>query len=175
MTDIDSVWVISDVAPDGTYVVGIQAGADTARMLNRDEAITYATTVMAAAARAEHDAAVIAQLGTLGIGIQDAAELVADLRADRPPLDPAATAPFGFEPIVAAKREPAILLSLNGERVGQWTTSDAKGHAAHVLEVVAGVDLDAAYRRLLVGVVGLDDRTARAVVGDLGRHRKAVS
>lgn len=160
-----SLWVVSDVSPDGTYVLTIQTGDDIAVTLDRARALAYATTVMDAAARADYDAAVIAQLVARGISIKGAAELVADMRDDRPPLDPAVTEPFHFNPIVtAASREPAILLTLHGETVGQISTADAKGHAAHVLEVLAGVDLDAAY---------VGGRVAPAVewlIGELARR-----
>lgn len=172
MPEIEAIWVISDVAPDGTYVVTIQAGPDRAITLDRTQATAYVTAVLTAAVYAEYDAAVIVQHVTLGLNLSAAARVIQDMRADRAPVDDAATGPLRFEPIVtAANRDPAVLVSLDGQRVAQWTAEDTKGHALHVLEVLAGVDLDAAYYRYLRGSVRLDEDRARALVGDLGHHR----
>ena len=59
----DAVWVLSDVAADGTYVVTVQAGPDDAWVLDRPAAAAaYADAVLTAVAYAEYDAAVLAQL-----------------------------------------------------------------------------------------------------------------
>lgn len=173
MASPDAIWVISDVAPDGTYVATVQAGDDVAVTLPPDRAIAYALAALGAACRAEYDASVFAQLTTLGVTEVHAAGMILDLRKDRPPLDDDATKPLRFEPLVtSAAKEPAVYVELNGERIARWTTEDTRGHAMHVLEVLLGVDLDAAYRKQLVGVIGLDDETARAAVGGLAQHRK---
>ena len=97
--------------------------------------------------------------------------MVTDLRADRPPLDAAATDPLTFTPGVSlARRHPSLALHRHGEQIGQWEVGDARGHALHVLEAVAVADLDAAYRRALVGMVDLDEATAVVVVDDLRHH-----
>jgi hypothetical protein len=166
----DAIWVISDVTPGGTYVVTVQAGPDHAATLTRDDALAYAVTVFEAATRAEYDAGVVAQLTATGMSIVLAGSVVTDLRADRPPLVDAGH-PLTYEPIVTAiKREPALLVCRDGERIAQWTPADARSHAGNVLSVLAAVDLDAAYRRLLVGAIGLDDERARALVGQLGQY-----
>lgn len=168
----EAIWVISDVAPDGTYVTTVQASDDVAVVLDRDRALAYAVALYTAVGYAEYDAAVLAQLTTLGVGDRMAAECVADLRDDRAPVDDAATAPLRFVPLVtAAKREPALFVEVGGKRIAQWTTADGRQHAGHVLDICAGVDLDAAYFRFLRGPVGLDDDRARAVVESLGEHR----
>jgi hypothetical protein len=169
----DSVWVLSDLAADGTYVTTVQAGPDHARVLDRSEALAYAGAVLEAAARAEHDAAVLAQLHNfLGLPVEAAAGSVADLRAERPPIDPAALAPIGLVPGVSASTKlPFLILEVDGAPVGQWTVTDARRHAEAVLEVSAAADLDAAYFRWLVGAVALDAGRARNVVSDLASHR----
>jgi hypothetical protein len=168
----DAIWVVSDVAPDGTYVTTVQASDDVAVVLDRKRAMEYAMAVYTAVGYAEYDAAVFHQLVSLGISHPNAAHCVGDLRADRAPLDDAATAPLRFVPLVtAAKHQPAVYVEVNGRRISQWTTSDARQHAGHVLDICAAVDLDAAYRRYLRGPLRLDDGRARAVVGSLGEHR----
>jgi hypothetical protein len=167
----DAIWVISDVAPDGTYVTTVQAGDDLAVTLDRQRALAYAVALYTAVGYAEYDAAVLKQLTTLGVGERMAARCVADLRADRAPVDDAATAPLRFVPLVTAAREPALFVEVNRRRISQWTPADGRQHAGHVLDIVAAVDLDAAYLRFLRGPVALDDDRARAVVGTLGEHR----
>ena len=170
--DMDAVWVISDVAPDGTYVVTVQAGQDVALTLPPDRAVGYVLAVLAVCAAAEFDAAVVTQFTRLGLSVEDAALSVRDLRADRPPVDPAATAPLLFVPVVKSRsRRPVIHLLVDGEVVGEWEPDEVREHAMHVLDAVVVADLDAGFRRFLVGTVGLDDETARAAVGDLQRHR----
>lgn len=172
MDEYEVIWVVSDVAPDGTYVTTVQASDDTAVVLNRKRALRYAMAVYTAVAYAEYDAAVLNQLVSMGIGQEMAARCIADLRADRAPVDDAATDPLRFVPLVTATgRTPALYVDLGGRRIGQWTPADGRQHAGHVLDICAGVDLDAAYHRFLRGPVGLDDGRARAVVGTLGRYR----
>jgi hypothetical protein len=168
----DTVWVISDVAPDGTYVVSLHIGDDIAVTLDRSAALTYAAQVVDAITRARFDAAVFRQQVAITRDQGLAVSIIVDLRADRPPL-PDLGMPITFEPYVSGKTmEPGLYVHVKGERVGQWTADDADGHALHVLEVLAGVDLDAAYRRYLVGPIGLADDRARAVVGALAQHRE---
>jgi hypothetical protein len=166
-----AIWVISDVALDGTYITTVHADDDTAITLDRDQAVAYAMAVMSAVTRAQYDAAVIAQMAHIGLPLPAAAQAVRGLRADRPPIDDKATAPLRFEPIVKSKsRQPVIHVHLGDRILTEWTPAETQGHAMYVLQVAAGVDLDAAYRRYLVGPVGMDDPTARAVVGDLGKY-----
>lgn len=167
-----AIWVVSDVAPDGTYVATVQASDDVAVVLNRRRALAYAMALYTAVGYAEYDAAVIRQLTSIGISKQLAAQCVADLRADRAPIDDTATAPLRFVPLVtAAKGEPALFVEVNGRRVSQWTPAEGRQHAGHVLDISAAVDLDAAYFRFLRGPLRLDEGRARAVVSGLGEHR----
>lgn len=117
-------------------------------------------------------AAAGAELAALRAGAASAGFDLTGLPPEQAPLDDEATAPLRFEPLVTAvKKEPAVYLELNGQRIAQWNEADVRRHAMHVLEVVAAVDLDAAYHRYLIGTIGLDDGRARVVVGDLGKHR----
>jgi hypothetical protein len=169
----DALWVQSDVAPDGTYVVGLHLGEDRAWTFTRDEAVRHALAVITQAERAEYDAAILALLHTrLGMPLPDAGAFVAnDLRPDRPPVeDPG---PIELIPGVSHRDlRPFLNLRLDGKPVGQWEIGDARQHAMFVLQAIAAVDNDAALHRLLIGAIGLDDQRARAVVEDLANHRR---
>lgn len=177
MTDADepgTLWVQSDVTPDGTYVVGLHYGPDRAWVLTRDEAIQHATTVLAQVERAEHDAAVIALLHKkLGMPLATASEFVAkDIRVDRPPLPD--VSPITLVPGVSHRTlRPFLRLELDGEGIGQWDLDGGRQHAVFVLQTVEAVESDARLHRALVGLVGMDEGRARAVVGDIANHRES--
>jgi hypothetical protein len=169
--DHGTIWVQSDVTPDGTYAATIHYSGDRSRILDRDAALAYAATIHDAAIRAEHDAAVLAQLVATGMPLALAAGTLADLRKDRPPLDDQATAPLRLAPGVSGRTKEAFLaVEIDGKVVGQWTPGDARDHASNALAVVAAVDLDAAYRRWLIGKAGLAADRASAAVGDLAAY-----
>ncbi len=163
------VWVKSDVASDGTYVVTIEAGPDDVRSLDRDAALRYAAAVLATAQRAEFDAAVLALLtNRLGLDLQAAGWFVGSLRNDRPAINPADTAPLVLEPGIAMRPpHPAFIkILIHGKVVGQWEVVDARSHALHVLETLEGADLDAGLFRHLMAM-DLDEGRARNVVADV--------
>lgn len=168
-----SVWVTSDLTPSGGYQLAIHFDDDTSRVLDRDAAYAYAATVLDAAERADYDAAVIRQFTRkMGTTKELAAHSVADLRADRPPLDLTAIAPLELQPGVSAKTGNAFLvIAREGRQIGQWSTEDARGHALHVLSALHAIPLDAAYRRYLIGQVGIEPERALNVVDDLQNHR----
>lgn len=170
------VWIKTEPSLDGTtYTVTIEADADRAIVLTPDTALAYASAVLGAAARAEYDAAVYRQLCAFDLEVEAVAQMITDLRRDRPPLDTAATKPLALEPGVNAKGEPFLVVLVEEDRVGQWSVPAAREHALIVLEAVAVADLDAGYLQALRGLIGLDEDRARAVVGDLGNHRGGPS
>lgn len=175
LAEAEAVWVISDLMPDGvTYVPTIHIGEDVAFPLEGDKALAYALAVQRAAERADYDEIVCTQLMELlkGNG-RLVAEVIGTMREQRPPLDDAATAPFTFEPFVSAlTRQGGLFVSVHGERLFQWDVADARQHAAQVIQVHVGVELDAAYRTLLTETVGVDPHTARVMVDNLQTHRK---
>lgn len=173
----ETLWVQSDVAPDGTsYMVGFHYGEDRAWSLTRDQAIRHAVAVFAEAERAEHDAATVELLHTkLGMPLETAvAFLVRDIRPDRPPTDQ----PGPFTVAAGVSRDGGLhgylRLLLDGEVFGQWRIGDAHHHAGAVLQAVAAVDSDATLYRTLIGVIDLDESRARAVVADIGNHRRQL-
>lgn len=167
----DAIWVKSDLLPDGTYVTAIHYSGDRSRILDRKTGLAYVSAIFAAAVQAEHDAAIIRQHIASGLSLKVAARTIADLRADRPPIDDAATAPLRLTPGVAARTKDAFLaIHVDGQQVGQWDPDDARNHATNVLQVLAAADLDAAYRRYLIGSIGLDVARAENIVTDLATH-----
>lgn len=170
-----TVYVQSEPLADGTYVTAVHYGADRSRILDRQTAMAYVADIFTAAVRAEHDAAVIRQLLGLGLDLETAAQAIADLRADRPALDDTVTVPFRLVLGVSAKTGNGFLhVHLNGVKIGQWDPRDARDHAVNVLTVLAAVDLDAAYRRYLIGTVGIDAARAGNVIADLATHLTAA-
>jgi hypothetical protein len=169
--------VSSDVMPDGTYRVSVAVGEDRVWQLDRDAAIRYGVTVLAVVQTAEHDAAVFTMLTQrLGLELNLAGQFLGNhLRPDRPPADETATAPLAFRPGVTKAGKPFIMLMLDGQPFGQLDLPEARDHGRFVIESSVAVDLDAALHRVLIGVLGLDDRTARAVVGDLATHRWGIA
>lgn len=171
MTDA-AVWIKTEPSTDGSaYVVTAEFSDDRAKTLTPEVALRYGSAVLAAAQRAEYDAAVARQLTRIGSDLDAALQIVTDLRNDRPPLDDEATAPLALDPGVNKRLAPFLVVKIDGEAVGQWTVGAAREHASHVLEAVAAADLDSNYYRALTGIVGLDEGRARAVVGDLGQYR----
>lgn len=164
------IWVRSDIAADGTYVVAMETDQDTSFVMDRDTAVAHVFAVVDVAQRAAYDAAVIAQLTKTGVDLDAAVELVAGIRADRPPV--VIPGPLELVPGVSQKtREPFLTVQVNGKPVGQWTVEDAEQHATYVLGAVAVADLDSGYYRALRGMLQLDEQRARNVVDDLANHR----
>jgi hypothetical protein len=61
-------------------------------------------------------------------------------------------------------------LSVGEDHAWALTREQAIGYAVACIARATEAEHDAALHRLLIGTVGLDDATARAVVGDLGEH-----
>jgi hypothetical protein len=172
MTETDGLWVRSDVAPDGNYIAVVEFSDDESRALDRTAAIRYATTVLAAVAAAEYDAAVVHQMTSIGMGLDVVGQVLTDLRHKRPSIDDEATWPIVFQPGVSHRDGRGFLtLVKRSEPVGQLELDAARSHALHVLEVIQVAELDRIYHRLLTKLIGVDDQRARAVVADLGEHR----
>lgn len=166
-----AIWVRSDVAADGTYVLAMETDDDTSFVLNRDTAVAHVLGVIQAAQEAAYDAAVIHQLVVkVGADIEATAEVVKGMRADRPPV--VIPGPLTLVPGVSQKtQEPFLTIWVHGKAVGQWTVADAEQHATYVLGALTVADLDSGYYRTLVGALGLDDGRARNIIDDLANHR----
>jgi hypothetical protein len=174
--DCGVVWIKTEPTLDGSgYMVTLEASDDVAVTLTPDQAFRHAQGILAAAHRAAHDAAVLRQM-TRGweFPLQHAGHLIQSMRDDRPPLDPADTAPLFLEPGVApADLRPFLIVHINGEPVGQWDVEQAKQHAMAVLSMAGVADLDSGYYRLL-STQGIEEHQARGAVDDLANYREEL-
>jgi hypothetical protein len=162
--------VISDRTFDGVYVPTIAVDDRHLLTLDRDRALLYVAAWAEAIARAEFDAAVLAQLTGIGIDEQMAvAVIVKDLRPDRPPIDTTGTAPLRLEPILSVRtKRGQVAAYLGDEHIIQLDAPTVYDHIAKVLPVVMTCDLDAAYRRFALGQLEQPEWRADAMVDDLG-------
>jgi hypothetical protein len=169
-----AIWVKTEPRIDGSgFAVTLEVDGDTALALTPATALAYAEALLTVVQRAEYDAAVNRQIMELTKDQLAAAQIVQDMRQDRPPVATMGS-PLTFEPGVSLKTgRPFITLFVKDEPVGQWTLKDARGHVLHVLEAVAAADLDQAYLQALKNAVGLTDDTARAVVAELANFRES--
>lgn len=166
-----SFWIRTEPTIDGSaFVVTLSISEDYAVTLTPARANAYAGTLLAAAADAEYDAAILAQMtGKLALTDETAGQLIVDLRKERTSR---IAAGLTFVPGVSQReRHPFIRIEKDGEGLGQLEVPAARRHALHVLEAVPVADLDAAYLKILRGMVGLDEPRAREVVQDIINHR----
>jgi hypothetical protein len=177
--DDSSFWVESDVAADGQYVATARYG-NHIRPLGRTDALEFAEAMLAHYSRADYDAAVLNQLTVkLRLPEDAAVEVVQGLRKDRPPIEDKLTAPITVRGGVAKDDGPQLpyrpfltLAGPDGKVTGQIDVDDAAQIIRHLLEGPVGTDLDNAYFRHLVAVVGIDEHDrARAVINDLQHWR----
>lgn len=173
MTNEDKgVWLRSEPSADGkTYVVTLSAGPDHSLVLDRSTALQYALYVHDAVERARFDAAVRKQLMTrLHLEEKEVAQVILDLRRDRP--EQQHKWPIKIHPGVSQRDgHPFLRIETPDGKQGQWEVADTLIHANSVLEVSIVADLDAAYLRILTGVVGVEEHIGRNVVDDLSNHR----
>lgn len=168
MSDPRTLFVTSSLTVDGVYTTVVEYGDDIAVPLSRDEAVRYALAVMQACRYAQYDAAVWAQLaGEVKMERHLAAFAIKQLRRDRPALDTAATAPFGFEPVFShVTGKPALLFALHGEKIGQLDPAAGLEHAMDVLIGSALADVDLVYLNFMRST-GLEEQFALSLVGKL--------
>jgi hypothetical protein len=169
-----SIWVKAGVDLDGTYRLVVEYNADTAETFDQPGATAYASEIFTAVAYAEYDAAVLTQMTTgWGLPPEEAVEVVRGLRGDRPPLNDTALGLLRLAPRIAARTsKPFLACSLSSHSMTwQWDPQDANQHAGYVVQCYPVATLDSAYRRYLVGVVGIDQGRAMHVVEDLANWR----
>lgn len=167
----ETVWVRTEPTADGTgYMVTVNVTDDHAQTLGPAKAVQYARRLLAAANAAMYDAAVARQLQHLGVPMEAIAQAIIDLRKDRP-ADVSPTDPLTLEPGINEHLDPFLAIKFRDEQIGQWSPSDAYDHAMNVLGAITTADLDHGYYRILVGVVGLPEHTARAAVDNLAEFR----
>lgn len=165
----DEISLASEIMPDGRYGIVLSHGK-TIRLMDVNDVTAHCREVIAAAVRAQHDAAVLKQLHhRVGIPLDAVGEVLERVRARRPELNVHATHPLGLVPGVTLAGKPFIELLVNGRKVGQWDPEDARNHALGCLELAAAVGLDNVYRDVLVEDIDLGDR-AYGMVGELSKE-----
>ena len=168
----EGLWVNTEPDDRGGYVTVVSLDQDWSVRLDRESALRYCLSCLEAAARVDYDAAVFRQM-TRKLQLEPiaAVQLVErDLRPDRPVLEDAAPG-LAFLPGITEAGKPFIHIVLKGEPYAQMDPNDLRSHAMFVLETPIVADLDAGYRRALVGVVGVDEGRAAAAIDDLSNHR----
>jgi hypothetical protein len=170
--DPGTVWITTEIGPDEKTYSVVLNWEDTSTTISFDRAVKYAQEVLRAAHRAAYDAAVVRELTAVdGIEQQAVAELIADMRQDRPPLNEEASRPLSFVPGVNKELNPFLRLSIDGKEVGQWDYKDAVEHAVTMLGLVAVAELDTLYFQGLQRLVGLPPEVAANMVSDLANYR----
>jgi len=166
--DPTSIWVRSEVLPDGSYTIGFNIGPDLAWTLPPRAATAYAVACITLSMAADHDAAVLRQL-TQGaqLSLADSARFLHEaVRSPRSARRPC-SGPLQFEAGLRMDGKPFIASTVNGRPLGQLSPADLRGHASNVLTVVAAVDLDSNLHHALTRRMELDDPTARAFITTL--------
>jgi hypothetical protein len=146
----------------------------------------YATAVLTAWARAQHEQAVWAQLQSTRMTLELAAHVIGEYRSKQEPPNPAHTAPLSFTPLVSNRTmRGKVNVALDGVEFGQWDLDEARGHAMHVLEVAAMTPCDQAYFESIsgqglsgIGVPPPDEQqlmVAHAAIAELGEHMDSAA
>lgn len=164
---VHDIWVRTDPAADGTYVAVVELGDDVTIELDRGSAADWAHAVLEQALRAVCDADAVRQVTDL-TSYDLARQVLVDLRAERP-LPSSGCHPLALIPAMRSSGDPFLWVFVGRDCVGKWTIGQAEAHAAAVVEAVIAAELNAGYRRALVGVLGVGDDTARAIVDDRSR------
>lgn len=168
----NGIWIRSAPSVDGsTYVVELSFNQDRSIVLDPTSAHEYASAVLTTVQYAEYDGAIIKQMLSRDLEMENAIQLIADMRKDRPEVDFTKYAPFSLAPGVNGEGISFIVVKLDGEVAGQWTLEDARDHARTILEAVIAADLDTLYFKVLRNLVNLEEEVARNVVDDLVRFR----
>lgn len=166
-------WIRTEPTIDGkAYVVTLSLSDDFSMTLTPIRATAYAGALLAAVAQAEYDHAILRQFREkLGVGDDVAAQMILDVRRDRPRLEAVGLA---FIPGVSVRlQHPYIQVNgRDGTEYGQLDAHAGRRHALGVLEAVPAADLDAGYYRALRSLVNLDEARAREVVEDIGAWRQ---
>ena len=176
-----TIWVRTEPTRKGNgYVVVVDVTDDRSLRFTPREALMWCQAVLGAVALAEYDVAVTRQMTSgLGLPLEPVAMLISEIRGDRPPLPTVRGLEIGYgvardEHADGATYRPFITLHLDGEGVAQLTVEQGRHHALAMIEVPIVADLDSAYARALVGIVGIERDQATRAVHDLASYRDAL-
>lgn len=166
------IWVRTEPDSSGTYRLKLEIDEDHGQFLDVDQARAWAEYVLHQAVLAHYDALVFRQLTHSTNDPRAAGDVIQELRKDRadysnPNLS---VQRLRLRPGVNIKGKPFLTVVIDGQDKGQWDYEQAQTHAVRILEGCQRADLDEQYRRTLVGLVGLDDATARRAVMGLSSH-----
>lgn len=166
------LWVNTEARADGGgYYVTVTWEQDRIWRLTPDQVDHYVSTCYLAGQYAEFDAAVIKQLTTIGIPLEDAGMVVAsELRQDRVPVPDAAPG-LRYEPGVTAAGKPFVKAVVDGQEQATIDLPQFRAHLQHLVEAPIAADLDSRYRAMLISAIGLDPVRASNIVSDLANHR----
>ena len=165
-----AVWIRTEPVPGGDYIAILEVDGFGGTILDRTTALRYAYGLLQAAATAEYEALVVAQMLEKEVGTTDVAEFIAALRQHRPAS--VSLPPLTFVPGVSqSTREGFLRVDIDGQQAGQWSLEEARDNALGLLEAHAVAILDSAYYRTLTEVVGVKPDVARAAITDLARLR----
>jgi hypothetical protein len=163
------VWCRVDVSPVGTYMLTITYDDDHALSLTYSDLLEYVGALSAALMRALYTEAVRGQFrDRLKMPDKLALPTLQDLRDEWPDL--ATFGGYELRPTVSFEGRCSVQVWHADTMVVQFAPHNVREHIAHALAVYAAADLDASYRRFLVGVIGTDDMRARAAVAELTQH-----
>jgi len=170
---LTSIMVTSDRMPDDSYAVTLSLGPDRSWTLPEPRAFRYATAMFQAATAAEHDAALYHSLVCKGLPEDLIGTVISGARDARPAQDKW-THPLIVTPGITAREPHRPMLSVRHvegawEDGWQWSPTEARQHASHVLHAAAAVRLDSALAEVLTRI-GVDVETAAAVVEHIGGH-----
>lgn len=173
LPQLQSIMVIADRFPDGSYGATVNVGADLSYSLPGPRARRYAVAVFEAATRCEHDAALYHALTCKGIPEELTARTITEVRALRPAAD-RWTAPLRFGSILTAADPHLPVLRVLPESSTtdgwQWTPAEARKHARQVLEAVAAAEEDNRLATVLRDTMGLPPDLVAAVIDHLQGH-----
>jgi hypothetical protein len=167
----EGLWITSDPRDDGSYTVTVSLQGDRTWAFTPFKLRRYAAGALRTAAEADYEQAVIDQLRAGDVDLRVVLETVAALRHFRPANDAARDCPLHYEPGVNPAGKAFVKIMVDDQQVGQVDPAELRRHAMVAYEAEVVAELDAAYRKVLVRVVGVTDEEAIGAVTDLGDHR----
>lgn len=169
------IWAMSDLQPDGVYMVTISFSDDDAFTLNDDQAFLYASAIIEIANIAEYEAAILAQLKkATKMKETEAAEFIAKYFRPKRSI-PVTGTPVSLVPGISRQTKKAFLIIRYGNKdIGQWDYADAMDHAHAVLDIIFVARLDNIYHHVMKTQVGVDDGRARVIIADLAKYHSIM-